>query len=950
MKTDKGKSYKKKLKQKNEISERKQAEEMILLNNQRMESLVKILQYDSENVQQFLDYALAEAIKLTGSKIGYIYYYSEEKEEFTLNTWSKDVMRECTVANPQTCYQLANTGMWGEAVRQRKPIVLNDFQASNPLKKGYPEGHAPLFKYLTVPVFSEGKIIAVVAVANKETDYDQTDILELTILMDSIWKEVDRKHAEEALRESEERFSKAYKTSPISFMIANMEDGRIIEVNDAFTSISGFTREEALASSTLDLNIWVHKEDRLNMIAALRDGRAVVRKETMLRAKNGNISTVLLSAQLIQLGQKYCIISSIEDMTERKKMEETLRESEMRTQQIINNAPFGAHYYKLEEGGRLIFKGANPAADTILGVNHLQFVGRTIEEAFPPLARTVIPDMYRQAAATGIRYDSEQVDYEYGSIRGAYEVHAFQTSLNNISAFFIDITDRKRAEEALRESEKKYRQIFENVQDLYYETAVDGTIIEVSPSIKILSKGQYKREDLIGRSMYEFYSDPGERQSLLLELKEQGSVADFEITLKNRDGSLITCSTSARISLDTLGHPEKIIGSMRDITERKKAEEELISAKEKAEESDRLKTAFLRNISHEIRTPMNAIVGFSALLGEPDVASSVQNSYIDVIMKSSNHLLSIITDIIDISNIEANIVRVNKNEIILNSLLHSLNDQFLPKAREKGIDLVIESELTDEDSRILADNTKLIQIISNLLSNAIKFTHKGQIRFGYSVKDKLIEFFVTDTGIGIHGEHHTRIFDRFFQIENPASRLYEGTGLGLAICKAYVELLGGEISLSSTPGAGSTFYFTIPYEKLPGMPKPVPLEEKENGFVFSEKKRILVAEDIDSNFKLIEYFLAGANTDIIRAWNGKEAVDKVAADKKIDLVLMDLKMPVMDGYAAAKLIRESRPDIPVIVQTAYADDKTKVMECGCNGFISKPFDKHKLLQIIRKFI
>ena len=631
-----------------------------------------------------------------------------------------------------------------------------------------------------------------------------------------------------------------------------------------------------------------------------------------------------------------------------------------------------------------------------------------------------------------------------------------------------ELEERKQVEEALRESEKRYRRIFENVQDVYYEESIDGTILDVSPSIEIMSKGQYRRDDLIGKSMYEFYSESVERQYLLAALQERGSVIDFEITLKNRDDSLIPCSISSKICIDAQGHPEKIIGSMRDITarkrdeealqqsyafsksllktipfgmdivdeagtvlflsdnfkrlfgdkaigkkcwdlyhddktqcghcplikgitigeteayeshgvlgnrifeishtgmkyhgkkamfkifqditDRKENEEELIRAKDKAEESDRLKTAFLHNISHEIRTPMNAIIGFSNLLSEPDIDSSTRHSYIDMIMKSSNHLLSIITDIIDISNIEANIVKITRNGIILNSIIRSLYEQFIPKANEKKITMVSEPGLPDEESIILTDSTKLIKIISNLLNNALKFTQQGQIKFGYAVKDKLLEFFVSDTGLGIPEEYHQRIFDRFYQVDNTISKLYEGTGLGLAICKAYVERLGGEIRLSSTPGVGSTFYFTLPFEKPANTVITTPSPKKETGFVFPEKKKILVAEDIDSNFKLIGYFLFGANVDVIRASNGKEAVEKCLSDQSIDLVLMDIKMPVMDGYTAVKLIRESRPDIPIIAQTAYADDRYRAIECGCTGFISKPFDKKTLLNVISEFI
>jgi PAS domain S-box-containing protein len=516
-----------------------------------------------------------------------------------------------------------------------------------------------------------------------------------------------------------------------------------------------------------------------------------------------------------------------------------------------------------------------------------------------------------------------------------------------------EIASHKRTEQELRESEERFAIAVEGTSDGLWDwdTITDFTFYSDRYNRML---GFEPGEMPLSINSWKNLLHPDDREQALKKVQEylEGKTSYYDSTyrMKTKDSLYKWINARGKALFDESGKPHRFVGFHTDITEKKALETKLLCSKEKTEKSDKLKTAFLANLLHEIKTPLNAIVGFSALLCEPDVDSKTRHSYIDIIMNSSDHLLSIITDVIDISNIETGIVKIKKKGIILNSLLRSLYDQFLPKVREKGISLVTELALTDDDSIIMADNTKLTQIISNLLANAIKFTHKGQIRFGYSVNDRLIRLFVADTGIGIPKEHQTRVFDRFFQIENPASNLYGGTGLGLAICKAYVELLGGEISLSSIPGTGSTFYFTIPYEKPSAIQKPIPSVKTETDFVFSKKKKILVAEDMESNFRLISYFLARANTDIIRAWNGKEAVEKVKADKKIDLILMDLKMPVMDGYTAVKLIRELRPEIPIIGQSAYLDDKTRVMECGFNGFISKPFDKYKLLSVIKEFI
>jgi signal transduction histidine kinase/CheY-like chemotaxis protein len=387
-----------------------------------------------------------------------------------------------------------------------------------------------------------------------------------------------------------------------------------------------------------------------------------------------------------------------------------------------------------------------------------------------------------------------------------------------------------------------------------------------------------------------------------------------------------------------------------DISDRKAAESELLSAKEKAEESDRLKTAFLNNISHEIRTPMNAIVGFAALLSEPDTDDLARKSYIDIIMQSSNHLLEIISDIVDISNIDAKLAKTVEKEVNVKATLKMLYDQFLPRSGEKNLKLLIEYGLPDQGLLIRTDSTKLTQILSNLVNNAIKFTDSGSIKIGVRQTEDFLEFRVTDTGIGIAPQHHSKIFNRFYQVQNSTSRMYEGTGLGLSISKANVELIGGRIWLDSYPGKGSAFYFTIPYKKLlpDTAPKTAPVTPDDH--IFPEKKKILVAEDIESNFKLIKYFLSRSNVDIIQATNGQEAVEMCLSDNDIDMVLMDIKMPVMDGFTAVRLIRNARLTMPIIAQTAYSDDRDSAIACGCNGFISKPFDKKSLLKVMSDYM
>ncbi len=379
-------------------------------------------------------------------------------------------------------------------------------------------------------------------------------------------------------------------------------------------------------------------------------------------------------------------------------------------------------------------------------------------------------------------------------------------SLNSLDA------KQKLSQADLIQSEKKYRKIFENVQDVYYQVDINELITEISPSI--FRMAGYRREELIGKSVTKFYYDLNERAALIEQVSKKGEVWDFEALLRTKSGQIKYTSFNAHILFDSKGQNIGIEGTLRDIDERKQFEIQLQEAKEKAEESDRLKSAFLQNISHEIRTPMNAIMGFTSLIGNPDTSSEMQASFVKAVQKSSKQLHLIINDIVDVSSIEANLIEKNVTVFNLNSTLNNLYTQFAIRTSENNITFNLKSGLSDDHAMIQTDQTRLVQVLSNLLNNAIKFTKKGHIGFGYITRDSMIEFFVSDTGIGIHPDFHSKVFNSFYQVENSLSRSFGGTGLGLFICKAYVELLGGKIWLESEPGKGSVFFFNIPFDQF----------------------------------------------------------------------------------------------------------------------------------------
>jgi CheY-like chemotaxis protein len=300
------------------------------------------------------------------------------------------------------------------------------------------------------------------------------------------------------------------------------------------------------------------------------------------------------------------------------------------------------------------------------------------------------------------------------------------------------------------------------------------------------------------------------------------------------------------------------------------------------------------------------------------------------------------------STIEAGQERIQKDEIELNAALKLVHEQFLIKAKNSTVSLALKSIQPEQELWIITDETKLLQVLNNLIGNALKFTKKGYVIYGFEIKDTLLEFFVEDTGIGIRAELHDEIFKRFRQVESTNTRLFGGSGLGLSISKAYVELLGGTMWLQSELGKGATFRFTIPYVKVQrnSLPDNQTIEVQENKI--KGAKTILIAEDEDSNFMFLEALLSGSNIKIIRAVNGFEASEICKTNSAIDLVLMDIKMPKMDGYEATRLIMQHKPDLPVIAQTAYStdDDLDKALASGCSDYICKPINRKLLLSKI----
>jgi len=375
---------------------------------------------------------------------------------------------------------------------------------------------------------------------------------------------------------------------------------------------------------------------------------------------------------------------------------------------------------------------------------------------------------------------------------------------------------------------------------------------------------------------------------------------------------------------------------------------DLLAAKEKAEESDRLKTAFLQNISHEIRTPVNAIMGFAGLLGENSGNREKLEKYAGIIKQRSADLLDVINDIVEISKIESGQLTLNIDAYNVSALFTELElfyHEYQKRTVKKKTGLKFRVQ-SPANLVILTDEARLKQILVNLIGNAYKFTDSGEIEAGCRVDGGRVVFYISDTGIGISAEDQTRIFDRFYQVHQGNNRINEGTGLGLSIVKGLVELLGGELWLQSKPSEGSTFYFSIPYEAGDSSGKVhEDTEPVENAGL--PGKTVLIVEDDSFNMEYLKEILSGTGITVHPAMNGEEAI-QISRTLPVDLVLLDIRLPDMDGYAVMHEIKQFKPQIKFIAQTAYAglNEKRKALELGCAGFITKPISREGLLKVL----
>ena len=605
-----------------------------------------------------------------------------------------------------------------------------------------------------------------------------------------------------------------------------------------------------------------------------------------------------------------------------------------------------------------------------------------------PLLENISESFDRPLVLRWIRKDGNIIWTEQHNVP-IYDEHV---NLKAIEGIVRDITEQKLAVDKLTQERILLRTLIDNLPDnIYVKDTKMRKVLANKADLALIGKPE---EEVIGKDDSEVYPAEVTAQFIAddrLVLEKGQSVLNREELVVNNLGQSTWLLTSKLPLYDHEGHISGMIGIGHNITERKQAlellmereqklkekneeyqklnqeylivnevlteslermqkmNEDLRTAKEKAEESDRLKTIFLSNMSHEIRTPMNAIFGFTQILRETSIDDTNREHYLEVINSSCGRLLSVVNDIIDISKIESGIIELQYRNVNLNDLLKELHNFYSELCKNKDLSLDVQSQFSDKVC-CNTDETKLQQILSNLIDNAIKFTEKGRISVLCGIKDNMLEFSLKDTGIGIVDKDQMIVFDRFRQADENYTRKFGGTGIGLAIAKAYVNKLGGKIWLESVKGKGTTFYFNIPY--IPVAATEISQNEVKEAEVYNwSGKKILIAEDEKSNYEYLAEVLESTQITIYHAKNGEEAIS-IFKSSNPDLILMDIKMPKVDGYLATKKIREKNKKIPIIALTAYAMDidKEKALKAGFNDHIAKPVYFETLLSLLGHYL
>lgn len=750
--------------------------------------------------------------------------------------------------------------------------------------------------------------------------------------------------------DGEQKYRLIFEKSPIGIFQYNA-DAVITECNNRFVEILQSRREQLIG---LDMHKITDKVVLPAILDALEGTNGYYEGPYTTTTSHIKLYILLKTVPIKskQTGKVEGALGIVEDITELYRIREELAAKEERFRILSSLTTDSASILTIQPDGTFRREWLSTNLMATLGYNPDDI------DSFEKWAAIVHPDdldEYKKAVSE-IASKGEKISLEFrvkskdGKVywikNTVYPEFNNEGRLYRLISAVQDITDKKGQEQELEKQRKLLKSIIDNAPIGIWVVNTDGSYPLINP--------WFSQNIGYGTSQFSMTEDEIDqcRRSDMQALNSDGLIETTE-EVTFTDGKKHMLQIFKQKLTSATGETIGVLGIANDISERTQYEKALVEALEKAEESDRLKSAFLANMSHEIRTPLNGVIGFAKFLRNyPDTTPQEREKFLEIISNSADHLLTLINDIIDISKIEVGQLTINPEPVNINQLLAEVYSFFYnanPDLPKRGIAFNYTTSLPDSKAMVNADRMRLRQILNNLVGNALKFTEKGKVEFGYRADDENRElvFFVSDTGIGIPKDKHEIIFQRFRQAYTDITKHYGGTGLGLAICKSLVELMGGRIWLESEPDKGSNFYFAIPIDASINKTHKISTE-----YHFADLhgalqgKTILIAEDEPNCMYFLKTVLKNLDVNILEADNGLQAVELQWQHPEITAILMDIKMPIMNGYDAIKKIRATNPNIPIIVQTAHAFSNERAISkaLGCTHFITKPIDPNSLYQ------
>jgi len=979
------------------VTETKRAQEELLLREARLRSLVDILQSKHDSVQKLLDFTLDEAIKVVDSKIGYIYYFNEDRNEFTLNTWSKEVMKECAITKPQTVYKLEDTGIWGEAVRQRKTIIVNDLQAPNALRKGYPQGHVELYRFLTVPIFRSDKIVAVIGVANKEAEYNENDALQLTLLMDSVWNIVGQIGAEEALRENEEKYRLL---SDVTFEgIIVHDNGIALEVNEALSRITGYAQDELLGRNILSLVI--HPDDR-DIVRQQMTKDISKNYEVRGLRKNGSIVPVEIEAYNIIHAGRLVRVAAVRDITERKQAEKALKESEGKYRQAYNliqgviESPKDVVIFAIDTEYRYIAFNRNHQVT----MEHIW--GARIEVGSSMLSYIKDPADRQKAKINfdrALAGEAFTLIEKYGDIaltRQWYEnvyspLEDAEGNVIGLTLFLTDITERKRAEEKLLayadEMKKKNLEL-----DMALNRAEEGTRVKSEFLANMSHEIRTPMNGVIGMTGLLLDTELNDEQRHYVETVQASGEALLQIVNDILDFSKIEAGKLELEMLDfDLHNVLDDFAAMLAIRAHDKGLEFICAAEPDVPvhikgDPGRLQQILTNLAGNAVKFTQNGeVVVRVKLEAGTDTEAVLRFSVRDTgngIPENKKDLLFTKFYQIDASTtrqyggtglglaISRQLVEMMGGKIGVTSEVGKGSEFWFTlrfaRQPESGSKKLPSADIKNIHILVVDDNATNREILVTQLSSwgskvkeAVDGASALQALYRAYEDHEPLQVAILDMHMpGMDGETLARIIKSDEKIKNTCLMML--TSLGQRTASEHLEKSHFAAYLTKPIRHSELFYKLSAAQEMkaqrPNSQSPAVIDRNDTPGRRASNVRILLAEDNIVNQKVAQSMLKklGFRADTVA--NGAEAVRSLEM-LPYDLVLMDVQMPEMDGLEATRLIREPGSavldrEIPIIAMTAHAikGDRERFIAAGMDDYISKPVSLNSLVEIIDKWL